>query len=283
MSELLFRHDRAEVWHGDCLDEGQVDTVMQGRKADLLCLDAPYSSRTHSGHKSGAMSAERALAFAERGSAGRTRERAYNARAAAKGWGRVRDIEYAAWSPATVRAFCDIWCPRTSGWVVTITDDVLAPAWRTSLQRHGLYPFAPLPLVETGSRVRMAGDGPSGWTCWIVVARPRGKEYSTWGALRGAYVVPGERKINSAEGSDRVVGGKPLLAMQCIVDDYSRRGGLVVDPCSGGGTTIRAAIGLGRRALGLEIDHGRSSLSARVAAQATQALDRQGELFAGAE
>jgi hypothetical protein len=145
--------------------------------------------------------------------------------------------------------------------VVTITDDVLAPAWRTSFLRHGLYPFAPIPLVETGSRVRMAGDGPSGWTCWIVVA---------------PYVVPGDRAMNSNGGTDRIVGGKPLLAMQCIVADYSRRGGLVVDPTSGAGTTGRAAKAQGRRFIGLEIDPGRAELSAKALASVSLA---QGELF----
>ena len=109
----------------------------------------------------------------------------------------------------------------------------------------------------------MAGDGPSGWTCWVVVARPRGEPYSKWGTLPGGYVVPGERKINVTGGTDRIVGGKPLLAMQCIVADYSARGGLVVDPTSGGGTTGRAAKALGRRYIGMEQDAGRAELSAK--------------------
>lgn len=277
MSELLWFNELAEVWQGDCLDEDAVSKIMGERKADLLCFDAPYSDRTHSGHEGGKLTADRAAAFAYRSSnTARIRERNYSARKAAAGESGRRDIDYASWSPANIRLFCDIWVPLTLGWFVTITDDVLAPAWRTSLLRHERYPFAPIPLVETGSRVRMTGDGPSGWTCWLVVARPRGEPYCSWGTLRGAYVVPGERKINSRGGTDRVVGGKPLLAMQCIVEDYSKRGDLVVDPTSGGGTTLRAALAQGRRALGIEADAGRAELSVK----ACQAVNiGQRELF----
>jgi hypothetical protein len=264
---LIHSDPFAEVWLGNCLVEADVDAVMGERKADSLIFDAPYSPRTHSGHEHGKLTADRALAFAHRsGNMARERERHYSARKAAAGESGRRDIDYSAWSPLEVRQFSDIWIPRLNGWIVTITDDVLAPAWRTSFLRHGLYPFAPLPMVETGSRVRMAGDGPSGWTCWLVVARPRGEPFSSWGTLRGAYVVPGERKMNSAEGTDRVVGGKSLLAMQCVVEDYSMRGGLVVDPTSGGGTTLRAAKALGRRCIGMEMDPGRAALSAKAVA-----------------
>ena len=267
-AERIYSDAVSEQWHGDCLNAEHVATVMGDRKADALVFDAPYSDRTHAGHRDGKLTAERAGVFAKRMERDRmdgklAAQGAYAARVAAGIVAGRRDIDYSFWPPATVRAFCDLWLPRLSGWAVTITDDVLAPAWRTSFVRHGLYPFAPLPLVETGSRVRMAGDGPSGWTCWVVVARPRGEPYSKWGTLRGAYVVPGDRAMNSNGGTDRIVGGKPLLAMQCIVEDYSARGGLVVDPTSGGGTTGRAAKALGRRYIGMEQDAGRAELSAK--------------------
>jgi hypothetical protein len=277
MADRLFSDETAEVYVGNCLNEADVDAIMGTRKADALIFDAPYSKRTHSGHQGGKLTADRAAAFAYRSTnTARIRERNYSARKAAAGESGRRDIDYSAWSAADVRQFCDLWLPRTDGWIVSITDDVLAPAWRTSFIRHGLYPFAPLPLIETGSRVRMAGDGPSGWTCWVVVARPRGEPFSSWGTLRGGYVVPGERKINSAGGTDRVVGGKPLLAMQCIVEDYSRRGALCVDPTSGGGTTLRAARALGRRCIGIEQSPERAALSVK----AVQAVNiGQRELF----
>lgn len=279
MAEIVRRSDLAEIWRADCLDEKQVDAVMGGRKADLLCFDAPYSAECHSGHDQQVASLKDSFAVNVVGGR-RTREQAYAARVAAgKSAGR-RALDYGAWGEDEIASFCSVWLPRSRGWVVTITDHVLAPLWSDELDRGDLYVFPPLPLVETGSRVRMSGDGPSGWTCWVVVARPKGKEFGLWGTLRGAYVVPGERKINSRDGSDRVVGGKPLLAMQCIVDDYSRRGDLVVDPTAGGGTTGRAAVALGRKFVGIEQDAGRAALAAKAVASVNIG---QGELFSGKE
>lgn len=252
MADLLHRDSRAEVWLGSCLEPLDVIQVMNGKRADLLCFDAPYSEKTHKGHELGKVTGDRAGGFAEANAGNPTPESRYAARRAAEN-GSMRDINYGFWTPHDVSRFVDIWSDHCSGWIVTITDDVLAPAWRDALEATDRYVFAPLPMVETGSRVRMTGDGPSNWTCWVVVARPKSREFASWGTLRGAYVQPAERDINSHRGSTRVVGGKPLAAMIQLVNDYSRRGGLVVDPTCGGGTTLKAAIASGRQAIGMDV------------------------------
>jgi hypothetical protein len=243
---VILKTDLAEVWLANCLDESDVDRVMQGRKADALVFDAPYSARTHLGHDS-------------QHNICAPGEPADNRKRVALGLDPSRRlIDYRPWGAPEIGSFCSLWLPRCAGWVVTITDNTLAPEWASAFEASGLYAFAPLPLVETGSRVRMSGDGPSSWTCWVVVARPRGSEFVKWGTLPGAYVVP--RQMSS---DGRIVGGKPLLAMQCIVRDYSRRGDLVVDPTCGGGTTGRAAIAQGRRFIGIEQDAGRAEIAKR--------------------
>jgi hypothetical protein len=278
MAELLYQDNLSEVWLGNCLHGDDVARVMQGRKADLLCLDAPYSEKTHSGHREGKLTADRAASFAASHADNPTPESAYAARhyATAAGASAARtDLEYAAWSPADVELFVSLWVPLTSGWCASITDSELAPAWGDSFDAAGLYRFAPLPLVETGSRVRMTGDGPSCWTCWIVVARPKCRTFASWGTLPGAYLQPAERDINSTGGSDRIGGGKPLQAMIRIVGDYSKRGGLVVDPTCGAGTTLMAAKMCGRRSIGIELDRGR----AEIAVRRLKKSHEQGNLF----
>ena len=268
--ERLYFDDIAEVWHGDALDEQCVAGIMGERKADLLCLDAPYSATTHTGHKNGKMTADRAAAFAARplknrlSRANSKRERDYSARKSEAGESGRRDIDYPPWTPADVDRFVELWAPRCSGWLVSITDDVLAQHWRSAYDVEGLVTFASLPLVETGSRVRMSGDGPSAWSCFVMVARPRGKEFKSWGTLPGAYIVPGERDQNSTDGTDRIVGGKPKRAMIEIVSDYSREGGLVVDPTCGAATTLVAALRTGRRCIGIEKDRATAELAAEI-------------------
>ena len=195
------------------------ETLADVEHVDAVIVDAPYSARTHDGH-------DRAVS----------------------GSGNImkRAINYSGWTADDVRAFVDSWAPRCRGWFVTITDHELAPVWADALEDAGRYVFAPLPWVAKGSRVRLAGDGPSCWTCWIVVARPRTREAAKWGTLPGAYVINAERASH--------IGGKPLALMEALIRDYTRPGDLVCDPCAGYGTTLAAAIRNGREAIGSELD-----------------------------
>lgn len=218
-----------------------------GRMVDALIVDAPYSDRTHNGH---------ALGIARDG----------NFR---------KEINYSAWSPDDVARFVDVWSPLTRGWFVTITDHRLAIHWAAELENSGRYVFAPLPLVEVGSRCRLSGDGPSSWTCWIVVARPKTRMFVTWGTLRGAYVGSEKR------GEKPVIGGKPTWAMRQIVSDYSRPGDIVCDPCAGGGTTLLAAKLEGRRYIGCDIHANHVEITRNRLRELPVGTDQQVGLFDG--
>jgi len=143
-----------------------------------------------------------------------------------------------------------------------------------SSRTPGRYVFAPLPIVELGSRIRLSGDGPSTWTCWAIVSRPKTREMQRWGTLPGAYVTDRE-----AIGSRPVVGGKHLRAMRSIIRDYTRPGDLVCDPCAGGGTTLLAARMEGRRSIGAEMMPEHYDIARRRLAHLPQGTDRQPSLF----
>jgi site-specific DNA-methyltransferase (adenine-specific) len=200
---------------------GRWQDVLSDVTCDALIVDAPYSERTHKGHDY---------------------THSVNVDAARKKLG------YEPFSHADVASFVAHWSGLTRGWFVSITDDELAPVWKLALEKSGRYAFAQVPYVAPGSRVRLSGDGPSSWTTWVVVARPKNKTFSTWGTLPGAYILP------PGEGGHAVMGGKPLWLMRAIVRDYSRPGDLICDPCAGGGTTLLAALTEGRRAVGAEMD-----------------------------
>ena len=210
---------RCGPWESALADVEMVDAVI---------VDAPYSARTHGGH---------------------------NAALKTAGYGRSTDfrkINYTGWTPENVQAFVASWSPRCRGWFVTITDHTLAPVWAAAMKRHGRYVFAPLPWYAPGSSIRLTGDGPSSWTCWIIVGRPRTGTYRDgtpapkWGTLPGGYNVTSER------GSH--IGGKPSKLMRMLVSDYTRPGDLVCDPCAGWATTLLAAAQEGRRSVGAEMD-----------------------------
>jgi hypothetical protein len=234
------------------------------------------------------MTADRAAAFAARPVKNRLsrsnskQERSYAARKSEAGESGRRDIDYPPWSPADVDNFVALWRPRVNGWLVSITDDVLSQHWRSAYEVEGLVTFCSLPLVETGSRVRMTGDGPSAWSCFVMVGRPRGEPFSSWGTLRGAYIVPGERDQNSADGTDRIVGGKPKRAMIEIVEDYSRPLDLVLDPCCGAATTGLAAVRTGRRFIGCDKDRKTAELAAEIM-KAERMMTTRRRMVAGQE
>jgi len=205
-------------------------------EVDALIVDAPYSERTHAGQRHGRRDGAQWVESEQR-------------------WASSRGIGYGHMAASDVVDFVSAWAPRTRGWFASLTDSELYPAWRDSLRSAGLYVFAPLPCVQVGMNVRLAGDGPSNWTCWIVVARPAALH--KWGTLQGGYWGnPFDAGQNTATASRRsgVVGSKPLWLMRALVRDYTRPGDLVCDPCAGGSTTLLAAVMEGRRAIGAEMD-----------------------------
>lgn len=200
---------RLSLFHGEHLALAR-RLRERGEVVDLLCVDTPYSARTHAGHDGLLLEGRKA-------------------------------IGYTHWTPDDVSRFVDTWRPLHRGWLVSITDHVLWPAWQRAAERAGLYAgFPPVPLVITGSRLRVRGDGPSPWSYFLLVARP--PELVTWGTLRGAYHGPRERLLMS--------GAKPVWAMREIVQDYSRPGQVVCDPVCGSGTTLVSALLEGREAIG---------------------------------
>lgn len=205
---------------------GRWQDVLADVECDALIVDAPYSERTHAGHNEGT-----------RGDG--HHDAAYGHRKVTRG------ITYECFTAAHIAEFVSHWSPRTRGWIVSLTDHILAPEWSAALTSAGRYTFAPLPVVEVGSRVRLSGDGPSSWTCWLVVSRPSTRAFQRWGTLPGGYVFNGH-------GDRAVMGGKRLDCMRSLIRDYSRPGDLICDPCAGGGTTLLAALTEGRRAVGAE-------------------------------
>lgn len=206
------------------------DALANVDAVDAIICDPPYGARTHEGNDASAA-----------GHGGRWTDSNGTVRPTRT---TRRALAYDLWMPSDVRGFVDAWAPRCGGWFVAFTSHDLVPAYIDALESVSRYVFAPLPFYSPGSRVRLSGDGPSSWTCWIVVARPKTREFATWGTLPGGYMHPPE--------DCAVVGGKPLGLMRAIVRDYSRPGDLVCDPFVGSGTTLLAAVMENRRAVGAE-------------------------------
>ncbi len=214
---------------------GRWQDVLADVECDALITDPPYGARTHAGQRHGRKDP-------------RYCDPSLRPNLSARG------IEYAAWTAEDVDRFVDHWAPRTRGWFCAFTSHDLVSAYASALELNERYVFAPIACVQHGMNVRLAGDGPSNWTTWLVVARPKTMRH--WGTLPGAYVgSPHDEGENTYDRSKRPVpGGKPLWLMRSVIRDYSKPGDLIVDPCSGGAATLLAAAMEGRRAIGSEMD-----------------------------
>lgn len=199
---------------------GRWQDVSQGIVADALIFDAPYSEETHGGGET-------------------TRADGVDPAGLAP--------EYAFLTPDQVHEVVEEWAPFCRGWMVSLTDDVLAPVWKAAYRAVDRYAFAAIPCVMRGMSCRIRGDGPSSWAVYAMVSRPRTEEFAGWGTRDGAYTGP--RGTESGGGR-----GKPEWLMQALVRDYSRLGDLVVDPFCGWGSTLAACRALGRRSIGIDRD-----------------------------
>jgi site-specific DNA-methyltransferase (adenine-specific) len=210
-------------------------------RVNCIITDPPYSARTHAGHDGGAVT---------------TRDGA--ARQA---------LGYSALDAAGCDELARTFTEAAEGWIVWMTDHTLAPTIASGLASRDRYVFAPLPYFHAGRSVRLTGDGPSSWTDWIICART--VRQVRWGTLPGGYVA------GAGWNDKQHMGGKPTALMVELVGDYSRHGDLVCDPFMGSGTTGCAAVRMGRRFVGVEID----PTHYETALRRTEAEYRQPRLF----
>ena len=169
------------------------------------------------------------------------------------------DIPYEPWTPDDVQTFVESWAPRTSAWMICLTDHILWPAYHKAYESVGRYAFPPVPCCIKGMTFRKSGDGPASQVVYAAISRPRSAEFMGGWARAGFYCVnatdPGAMKGKRREGG-RMIGGKPLALMSHFIRDYTLRGWSVADPCAGMGTTLIVADENGRHAIGAELDPG---------------------------
>lgn len=252
-----------------------------GTVADALIVDAPYSARTHAGHDDGTASANRVQSWAAgRAARGQTKmSRGVTTKTrvnyALKTGAARREIEYQAWTGTDVSAFVSAFAPLCL-WFLSLTDHVLAREWERALSDADRYAFSPIACIEKWSRVRIDGTGPAQWATQLVVARPRLRSFlDAWNQKRWSHGLAPQGGYCGGAEKKPVTGGKPLWLMRAIVGDYTAPGDVVCDPCMGAGTTLVAAVELGRIALGCEPDAGRFEMARkRLATARPQAVLR---------
>lgn len=181
-----------------------------------VITDAPYSPRTHSGHRTN-----------------RVEHPSLNGNGQEPALDEQEGITL--YEPLTVtetRAFASYWCARTLNWIVIFGDHITFQWWSDALEGEGWYTFAPVGWVRKDPMPRVAGEGPTRSVEWICVARPR--RVVKCGSLRGDYPA---RKARP----QLIPGQKDVESLRPLIRDYSEPGEMIVDLYGGVFSIARAA------------------------------------------
>ena len=138
----------------------------------------------------------------------------------------------------------------SSGWVILFTLAEGVRAWRDDLQSSGAKWDTTLAWIKPDASPRFNGQGAArgfenAVTCWA------GKGYRRWngGGKRGVYT----HCVNTNRHGEHPTE-KPVPLMMELVSDYTNFRESILDPFMGSGTTGVAAVKLGRKFTGIEIE-----------------------------
>ena len=221
---IYYQDEHVTLYHGDALE---VMASMSDQSVAAVITDPPYTERTHS------------------------KARSLTAGAITEGittFGSITD--------EGLRLVMTE-CGRVSeGWVIATLDykhavefDVRPPEG-LKCQRLGVW-------VKTNPTPQITGDRPAqGWESIAYLHRAKGRSKWNGGGLHGNYISP----IARPEGHPTA---KPLPMIQDMVRKFTNPGDVVFDPFAGSGTTLRAAVDEGRKAVGVELDESYCELIAK--------------------
>jgi site-specific DNA-methyltransferase (adenine-specific) len=242
-----YEDGQVTIYHGD---SREIMPTLPDASVAAVLTDPPYSDHTHNSArtnkrtKTGNGSAQRAL------SGGQTT------------FGSI------SLENLTV-AFTE--CGRiTKGWVVSTLDTQHSAHFTIGHEVPGLRLLRTGVWVKTNPMPSISGDRPGqGWEAIAYFHRNDTKPKWNGGGRAGNWVLPTVQKAGHPTS-------KPVEMVGDWVRLFTNPGDTVFDPFAGSGTTLRAAVDNGRKAIGVEIDEAYCELIAKRLSQGT--LD----LFGGA-
>ncbi|MCH9838520.1 site-specific DNA-methyltransferase [bacterium] len=139
------------------------------------------------------------------------------------------------------------------GWFLAFCQTEQVSYWRDSIELSGLKYKSPMIWVKPNSAPKFNGQGPAiGYESMVTSWAGPGPARWNAGGKRGVYT-------HCTNQSDRHGGHdteKPASLMRELLGDFTNAGQTICDPFMGSGTTGVAALQLGRKFIGIEIDPG---------------------------
>lgn len=196
-------------------DSGEVMAGMEDASVKAVLTDPPYTERTHAKAK--------------------TRKTVDSGRA----------ITFDSFTDADLDAAMSECGRITQSWVVATLDYRHAVRMESEsamrMMRVGVW-------VKTNPMPQITGDRPGqGWEAIAYMHRADVKPAWNGGGKHGNYILP--TVLNDGHPSS-----KPLSMVGDWVAKFTNPGDTILDPFAGSGTTLRAAVDNGRKAIGVELD-----------------------------
>lgn len=211
---------------------------LQARKdpIDHIVCDPPYSESVHKSVRSG------------------RRDRLSDSAEQPCRLRRAVDLGFDHLNAELRRACAEHFGRLVSKWCLVFSDVESCHLWRDDLGAGGLNYRRTGAWIRIGGAPQFSGDRPAVGFEAITMAHAKGRSRWNGGGHAGIYTWPIVANRFGAEGSRIHKTQKPLPLMLELIELFTNPGELVVDPFCGSGTTGVAAIRLGRRFIGLEVD-----------------------------
>lgn len=240
MPKPYYQDEWVTLYHGD-----NADILPTLAEVDHVITDPPYSAHVHGNARSGRM-----VAANDRG--GRFR------RNVELGFDHIADDD--------MRFIAEQSARLASRWVLTFSDTESSHLWREAMEREGLDYVRTGAWIKVGCTPQFSGDRPATGFEAVTICHPKGRKRWNGGGKHAVWSVP--IVLDRGRNGARLhTTQKPLELMSALVDQFTDPGETILDPFAGSGTTLVAAKGLGRRAIGVELDERYAEIAARRLAQ----------------
>lgn len=142
------------------------------------------------------------------------------------------------------------------GWALAFCQAEAVSAWREAFDVAGAAYKRAMIWVKPDAAPQLSGDRPAmGYESIVAAWCPRGRSRWNGGGRRGVFTFGKHDEGNGHGGASNVhPTQKPVALMSELVALFSNPGETILDPFMGSGSTGVAALRLGRKFIGIEID-----------------------------
>lgn len=165
-------------------------------------------------------------------------------------------LPFAAMDEASRRSVSKLLAAVSQGWVLIFCQAEGVQAWRESLEDAGCTYKRAMVWVKPDGMPQFTGDRPGmGYESIVTAWAAKGKSRWNGGGRHGVFIIPKHDAGNGHGGvSNPHPTTKPMRLMSELVRLFSDAGQTVLDPFMGSGTTGAAALDLGRKFVGIELE-----------------------------